>query len=225
MKHPKFAPALRKEIHFFDQHFEKGWMWYLSHFPVREEGILSGEASPHYYFFPEAAQRVAECLPNAKLIMLLRNPVDRAYSHYRHEITMGYERRAFHEAQDREFTFTDGVWKRKDLLANGTSQYVHFSYLSKGVYVTYLKKWMEKIPPERFLILKSERLFSEPHVVFPLVLNFLGVPQGNISTFPTYNEGNYEPLDNELKSQLQAFFAPYNLELSQFLGMDFSEWT
>jgi hypothetical protein len=225
MKHPRFLPALRKEIHFFDQHFHKGWLWYLAHFPVREENILSGEASPHYYFFSVAAQRVAECLPHTKLIMLIRNPVDRAYSHYKHEIAMGYEKQSFQDAQDREFTITDGIRTRKDLLANGTFQYVHFSYLSKGMYVTYLKHWMEKIPRERFLILKSEELFSEPRKVFSLVLDFLGIPQSDIATFPTYNEGSYEPLDNKLKSHLQEFYAPYNLELSRFLGMDFSDWT
>jgi len=223
MRNVTMVPALRKEIHFFDQHYYKGRSWYLAHFPVRNDDVLSGEASPHYYFFPEAAPRVAETLPNAKLIMLLRNPIDRAYSHYQHEVAMGYEKLSFEGAINREFTVTDGVWKPKDLRAKGISEYVHFSYLSKGLYITYLKRWMEAVERDRFLILNSERLFNEPGKVFPQVLSFLGLPSNGLTSFGTFNEGQYEQLDEKTRARLLAFYAPYNEELSRFLDMDF-EW-
>jgi len=224
-ENPKIVPALRKEIHFFDQNYSKGWAWYLAHFPIRKSDILTGEASPHYYFFPEAAQRIADTLPNGKLILLLRNPVDRAYSHYQHEVANGYEKLSFKDAISREYTISNGIWKPRSLRANGLSQYVHFSYLSKGLYVTHLKWWLTKIPRERFLILKSEFFFREPGAVLSQVLNFLGLPPNDRSNFSKYNEGNYEPLGQELRSQLLTFYKPYNDELSSLLGMDFSEWT
>jgi len=224
-ENPRIVRALRKEIHYFDQNYYKGWAWYLAHFPVRKNDILSGEASPHYYFFPEAAERVAESLPDAKLIILLRNPIDRAYSHYQHEVANGYEKLSFKDAISREYASTNGIWKPRDLRANGISQYVHFSYLSKGLYVKHLKWWMAKIPRERFLIQKSESFFSDPGDSFSQVLNFLGLPSNNLSSFRKYNEGEYEPLDDKLRSQLLAFYAPYNDELSRLLCMDFRDWT
>ena len=216
--------ALRKEIHFFDQNYNKGWTWYLSHFPVRKDDILSGEASPHYYFFPEAAQRVAQALPDAKLIILLRNPIDRAYSHYQHEVSMGYEKLSFKDAVGREFTIQNGVWKPNNLRADGAFKYVHFSYLSKGLYVKHLAAWLEAIPRERFLILKSECLFNDPGKAFSETLHFLGLPPASGSTFRKYNEGQYEPMEPEMRSRLRAFYQPYNNQLSEFLRMDFSDW-
>jgi len=221
----RIISALRKEIHFFDQHYYKGWTWYLSHFPVRKDDILSGEASPHYYFFPEAAQRVAQAIPNAKLIILLRNPIDRAYSHYQHEVAMGYEKLSFEDAVNREVTVSNGIWKPRSLRANGVFQYVHFSYLSKGLYVEHLKPWLERIPSERFLILKSESFFSNPGDVLAGALHFLGMPPTGRSTFRKYNEGQYEPMEREVRSRLRTFYEPYNKELSELLRMDFHDWS
>jgi len=218
------SPALRKEIHFFDQNYYKGWTWYLSHFPARGGGILSGEASPHYYFFPEAGQRIGEDLPGAKLIILLRNPIERAYSHYQHEFALGYEHLSFKEAIGREVEVTDDVWKPKSLRVNGTSQYVHFSYLSKGLYAQHLQSWFEKIPRERFLILKSESFFDNPGETLSRVLHFLGLPSSNPFAFKKYNEGRYEPLDSGMRSRLAKFYEPYNDKLSELLGMDFHDW-
>lgn len=224
-ENPRIVRALRKEIHYFDQNYYKGRTWYMAHFPVRKKDILSGEASPHYYFFPEAAERIGKSFPDTKLIMLLRNPVDRAYSHYQHEVANGYEKLSFKDAIVREYNITDGIWKPRDLRANGISQYVHFSYLSKGIYVKHLKWWMAKIPRERFLILKSEAFFNNPGDGLSKVLNFLGLPPSDRSNFRKYNEGEYEPLDDKIRSQLLAFYAPYNDELSCLLDMDLRDWT
>jgi len=224
MENRRVARALRKEIHYFDQNYNKGWTWYLSHFPIRKNDVLSGEASPHYYFFPEAAERVAENLPNGKLIILLRNPIDRAYSHYQHEVANGYEKLSFKDAMSREFDMSDGTWRPRNLRSTGMFQYVHFSYLSKGLYVTHLKPWLAKIPRERFLFLKSEDFFRNPGEVLSRTLNFLGLPPADQSSFRTYNEGEYQSLDAKLRSELLDFYAPYNDELSSLLSMDLRDW-
>ena len=223
-KSARIVGALRKEIHFFDQNYTKGWTWYLAHFPVRNDDILSGEASPHYYFFEEAAERVARVLPNASVIILLRNPIDRAYSHYQHEVELGYEKMSFEDAISREFNMSNGDWRRKNLRANGTSQYVHFSYLSKGLYVEQMKWWLERIPRERFLILKSESFFNNPGQVLSEVLQFLKLPPTDRSAFTKYNEGHYGPMGQEMRSRLKAFYEPYNRQLSELLRMDLRDW-
>src|SRR5687768_14227353 len=82
VEHPLVLPALRKEVHFFDNGYRRGLAWYRGYFPVRAGADISGEASPYYFFHPHAPRRIKECVPGVKLILLLRHPVMRAYSHF-----------------------------------------------------------------------------------------------------------------------------------------------
>ena len=228
---PRIAPPLRKEINFFDRGYHKGLTWYLAHFPVRtSEDFLTFEASTNYMFFPEAAQRVAGVLPNAKLIVQLRNPIDRAYSGYLLSVADGNEKGSFKDALSRECIIEGGqIRALRDLRERGIRDYVNFSNVARGLYVNQLKLWMSKIPRERFLVLKSESLFSEPDRVLPEVLNFLGLPSDGLPSFPKRNTMlsyniHFEPLDDQTRSQLREFYAPYNEELSRFLDLDLHEW-
>src|SRR5690348_836405 len=106
--HPFIEPATTKEVHFFDRRFHKGLAWYRGHFPTALEKyraehlrggmFLTGEATPSYLFLPYIPKRVVRVLPHARFIVLLRNPVERAYSHYRHAVELGHEHLAFEEA-------------------------------------------------------------------------------------------------------------------------------
>ena len=99
MQHPQIIGVARKELHFFDYKSALGSWWYRTNFPTKAEmaqrsaalgkPVLTGEASPYYLFHPHAARRIARLLPDVKLIALLRNPVDRAFSHYHHEVRGG----------------------------------------------------------------------------------------------------------------------------------------
>ena len=107
--HPCFELPTTKELHFFDRKFHRGLAWYRAHFPtylekcfaqrIQGRAFLTGEATPNYLFHPLVSRRVAEVLPRVKLIVLLRNPVDRAFSHYHHILDLGYEHLPFAEAQ------------------------------------------------------------------------------------------------------------------------------
>jgi len=219
------VPALRKEIHFFDQNYSRGLIWYLAHFPTRDNTVISGESSPHYYIFPEAARRISHDLPETRLIMLLRNPIDRAYSHYQHEVALGYEKDSFEEAIKREFYVDGSVWISQDLRPNGISEYVHHSYLSKGLYAKHLRCWLDCIPRKRFLMLKSETFFDTPEQTMMKVYDFLGVESVDKIAYRKYNEGHYGEIKPELRSRLQHFYEPFNRDLSDLLNMDFSDWT
>jgi hypothetical protein len=225
---PKVISALTKEVHYFDCNYAKGWTWYLAHFPIRtSDDTVTGEATPDYLFFPEVAQRVAEVLPKCKLIVMLRNPIDRAYSHYQHEVARGYESLSFESAIQREcMVGADGVLlKPKDLRERGVYAFSHFSYLSRGLYAEQLKLWMQKIPRKQFLILKSESFFKQPDKALSEVLEFLGLPSTGNYEIRKYNEGHYPPLGNDMRSRLRLFYAPYNEQLSQLVNMDFRDWT
>jgi hypothetical protein len=216
---------LRKEIHFFDDNYGKGWAWYLAHFPVRNSSVLTGEGSPNYMFYPVAMQRIADTLPNAKLIALLRNPIERAYSHYWHEVSLGYETLPFEDALNREYDMDNNCWRPWELGGRGIYEHEHFSYLSRGLYVKQLKPWMEKISRNNFLILKSEALFNDPGKVLSEALTFLGRPPSGCATFRKYNEEQYSPMSDITRARLRSLFRPYNEELSELLGMDFSQRT
>ena len=98
----------RKEVSYFTRHFGRGEAWYRTHFPTRARvavrrrrlhaQVRSFEATPDYLFHPLAAARAAQLVPDAKLIALLRDPVERAYSHYRHMVRLGFEDLSFDEA-------------------------------------------------------------------------------------------------------------------------------
>jgi hypothetical protein len=102
--HSSFMAPTTKELHFLDRNYHKGPLWYRAHFPtvwekayaqqMQRRAVVTGEASPYYLFHPHVYQRLAQIIPHAKLIVLLRNPVDRAYSHYYQSIELGYESRS-----------------------------------------------------------------------------------------------------------------------------------
>lgn len=170
-KHPKVIPAVRKEVHFFDSHYSKGLDWYRGHFPFYRNYIpivssskefITGEASPNYMIYPHAPKRIAETLPKAKLIVVLRNPVDRAYSHYKHQVRVGKETLSFEEAIDREDERIEGELEK--MIEDETYvslKYSLFSYLHRGIYVDQLKAWFNYFKREQILILETENLISE----------------------------------------------------------------
>jgi len=115
-KHPKIIPALKKEIHFFDNKFGKGLSWYESQFMQnpffcllkrkrKSEDTITGEASPYYIYHPHVPKRISKILPNVKLIAILRNPIERAFSHYNHEVRLGAEKLSFEDALKNVFLF------------------------------------------------------------------------------------------------------------------------
>ncbi|MBA3426416.1 MAG: sulfotransferase [Rubrobacter sp.] len=141
-QHPYVAPTSEKELHFFDsQKFNKGEGWYRSNFPppTSENGhkVITGEASPYYIYHPLAARRAAQVVPHARLIVLLRNPVDRAYSDYQNRLREGNEFLGFEEAIEAEEERIKGE-KEKMLADEGYSSASHrrHSYLARGVCTT-----------------------------------------------------------------------------------------
>ena len=154
-EHPDVGGATKKEVHFFDRSYHKGMDWYLAHFPERGESTVVGESSPSYLFHPDVPERVRRTLPHAKLIVLLRNPVDRAYSQYQMRLRRVGED-SFEEAVDEELA---------RLPSNGElpgPEKGHHAFLPRGVYADQLQRWLAVFPREQFLVLHSEAFFTRP---------------------------------------------------------------
>jgi sulfotransferase family protein len=229
VQHPNLSHALTKEIRFFDLNYHRGLPWYRSRFPSRRHremserrrgaGLMVGEASPDYLFHPLAPARVAHDLPQAKLIVLLRNPIDRAFSHYWHQFKRGHETLTFAAAIDAE---PDRLAGELDKILADPS-YVsyerhHHSYLARGIYVDQLAAWMELIPRDRFLIERSEDLFQDPRAVFRRVLEFLGLPDHDLTEYETFNAFSSGEMEPALRARLVEYFRPHNQRLEAMLG-------
>jgi hypothetical protein len=226
-KHPQIRPPFRKEIKFFDIHYLQGLGWYRAHFPTRfkmNPGIVTGEATPYYIFHPIARDRIAKILPNVRLITLLRNPVDRAYSHYNHMVRVGREPLSFEEAMDREAERLSG--EEGKILADprySTFNHLHYSYLARGRYVEQLEKWFKLFPREQMLILASEELYTSPASAYRKAIEFLGLSAWEPNDFKVYKQGAYEEMPSSIRKHLIDYYQPYNQKLYDFLNRKF-DW-
>jgi hypothetical protein len=232
VQHPHLSHALTKEIRFFDLNYHRGLGWYRSRFPSRRyrelvrrrQGfdLTVGEASPDYLFDPHAPVRVASDLPEVRLIVLLRDPVDRAFSHYWHQFKRGHEQLGFAEAIAAEPRRLAGELD-KTLADPSYVSYErhHHSYLARGIYVDQLTAWMERIPRDRFLIERSEDLFQEPRLVYRRVLEFLDLPGHDLTEYEAFNSFSSGQMDPALREQLVDFFRPHNRRLYEYLEHDF----
>jgi radical SAM protein with 4Fe4S-binding SPASM domain len=225
-RHPNIQPAGRKEIHFFDQHYEKGLDWYRSFFPPVGlfKGMLTGEASPRYFFLPYVPRRVAQAFPNIKLILLLRNPVDRAYSQYYHN----YRRRRVSESFETALALETAEPLNEEQLNTLLSdpvfnkKYRRTDYLARGIYIHQLNRWLDYFPLEQFLILKSEDFFKNPGKTMDRVFTFLGLEPHAITFFNKKNSYDYPPMNSAVRPKLLEYFRPFNRQLYHLLGVDYN---
>jgi hypothetical protein len=234
-QHPLVQPAASKELHFFDVHFDLGVEWYRRCFPAPrwEDGrrTITGEGTP-YLSHPLAPERMAQVVPGARLIALLRNPVERAYSDYQQVVRKGRETRTFEEAIVQEKRRSPGeegdAPKRKAHADLGDARH---GYLSRSTYVDQLLRWSEFFSREQMLVLKSEDLFEDPHQTLKIVLGFLGLPEWETEAPEILREqkardkrnaGGYEgEMDPSPRRRLEEYFAPHNRRLYDYLGRDF----
>jgi Sulfotransferase domain len=220
-EHPHIVPAAAKELHFFNSHFDLGIQWYRRCFPRPThkggQSTITGEATPSYLPDLLAPARVAEVVPRARLIVLLRNPVDRAYSHYQMGRRKGWEKTAtFEEAVVAEHavrplgervTLDDDSW-----------------YLSGGIYVDQLARWSSFFRDEQMLVIRSEDFSWRPEQTLKRVFGFLELPDwepqaGALHT--KLHRGGYEQeMQPATRRRLEEYFEPHNRRLYTFLGED-----
>ena len=224
-QHPQILRAARKEIHFFDQHYSRGSAWYGRQFPLCSAGHITGEASPFYMAHPLAAKRIAEHSPDTKLLVLLRNPADRALSHYHQEFRRHHDPLSFPEALAAEDRRTLQDWQALaagKLLTHSAAQ--RFSYRERGHYAKQLQPFLQRFPRERLAIFSSEQFFQEPLIVLAHLYHFLGVDPSfqPLDLFPR-KPGNYDPADQAVRQSLVQYYEPHNEALFSLISQRF-DW-
>lgn len=227
-QHPQIIEAKVKEVQFFSVYYNKGVMWYRSKFPTKyqiNERKITGEASPYYLFHPHAPKRIYKLLPNIKLIVMLRDPVDRAISHYFHELREENEFLPMEEAfRNEKKRIKPELIKMQADESYNSETYRCYSYKSRGIYVDQLIRYFSLFSKDKMLILKSEDLFSNPKGILKDVLAFLEVDAGILpNNLNPKNVGSYcAKVSSPIYKDLVNYYAPHNERLYQLLGRDFA---
>jgi hypothetical protein len=241
--------AVTEEVHFFDRHYSRGIDWYRDRFEGAENARAVGESTPDYMYVRDVPRRMAEYVPGARLIAILRDPVARAYSHYWHARTRGWERNSLAEALAAE---GPRMAEARDERARG-----RFAYVDRGRYLRQLQHVCEHFPREALHVLLFEDLRDRPTEAVRSVYRFVGVDDsvappdiGRVrNRFVTFRSMRlrkpirslprplrrvaarlniryvrYPPMPTEARERLRAEFAEGNRELASWLGRDLSAW-
>jgi hypothetical protein len=223
--HPGITGPPWKEVSFFDRHYPRGVAWYRGQFPLRPRGRLVGEASPGYLFHPLAPQRVRETVPEARLVALVRDPVERALSHYHHEVALGREPLAFEDALAAEEERTRGEQER---MVRDPSYFSHawwdYTYVARGRYAEQFERWFDVFPREQLLVVASDELAADTPSTYRRVLEFLGAAPYDLDEYPRVYEQSYDAIRPETRRRLAETFAEPNRRLYELLGRDLG-WT
>ncbi len=220
--HPDIETPAKKELHFLTDRFERGAEWYVGQFPATvPSGTLVGEATPYALFHPLAPRRLRDVAPHARIIALLRNPVDRAYSHYLHERARGHESLSFEDAIAAE---PGRLLSLETRIASGellvSDMHKRASYIERGRYARQLERWLAAFPRGQLLIVRSEDLYGDPAGATERVTDFLDLRPLRGDVFSTHNATAGPPMRPQIRDMLACEFAADNDRLTELLGWD-----
>ncbi|MDT9594393.1 sulfotransferase [Nocardioides zeae] len=235
LAHPQVMPMLPaaqhiKSPHWFTRHQGMPEAWYRGHFPTvaarerhraRHGGAFTVEADPLYLWDPRVAERARHAVPDARVVVLLRDPVARAHSHYRERVKAGVERLDFLAALDAEDARLAGEPERMADARYYARAWDWYSYRARGEYAPQVRRWQETFGSEQVLVLRSEDLYADPAATLARVQSFAGLDVHA----PTSTRRNAVPgadLPPAAQERLREHFAPHTHELARLLGT--GEW-
>jgi len=230
-QHPRLLAASIKEVHYFDGGLDPRWdkyadgeRLYRSYFPFRATTYIMKaqcfEASPCYIFNPLAVERMARTVPNAKIIVLLRDPVERAISHYFHELRRGRETECI------EVALASEEERLAPALASGNykdTRFINLSYKARGRYAEQLTRLFKYFDRDKVLVLEAEKFFETPMEVMCEVLSFIGVERfpRPINVQPAGAGANKTSVPSGVRESLRSYFSESNQALTALVGRPF----
>lgn len=230
--HPHLVrPTLDKGTGYFDDHYGRGRGWYLAHFPLRavarsraraqgvEGRIQAFECSGYYLFHPLAAQRLARDLPDAQVVVLVRDPVERAGSAHRHEVARGFETLGLEEAIDAEELRTRGESLRLGSEPGYTSfEHRHHAYVQRGEYAHQIARFVDALGEDRVHVVDADRFFAAPEQEFAGLQQRLGIPVWSPPRVERWNARPGGRTDDQLRRRLMRHYETHDAELALLLG-------
>ena len=228
-QHPSITKSAYDELGFFDVNYHLGLNWYRSLFPsvvtkifvkLKTKAFLTYDVTPSYVRRPWVAKRIHDMFPSTKLIVVLRNPVDKSYSQYYNSAKRG-ENRTFEQVVKEDM---DNIlkWKTKLKDDNYFATAVENSILARGFYAEQLPVWFDLFSKNQIMIIQSEKLSSDTKNVMNDVFQFLGLPIFDIPNTKKVNVSQYSKMNPETRELLINFFKPYNEKLFGLLGKKFN---
>ena len=234
-QHPNIEPCVVKEPRFFDMYYHRGLNWYRMNFPskwqkfvfnkIKHKKFMTGEASGAYLQNPHAPRRVHSLNPNMKLILLLRNPVDRAFSHYKRKVKNGSEKLSFEEVIEQEQSRIEGEQEKMEKNENYYSPIYHsLAYLTTGLYSIRLKRWLKYFSMEQILVLENGEFLLDPETVYNQAVEFLDLPKWKLPKYEKFSKQKLSmDMDSKTRDKLLEICKPYNEELYSLIGKRF-DW-
>ena len=218
-----------KEVHYFDDNFDKPEWWYRFHFPLKavleRRQAITGEGSPQYLYHPHVPKWIARTIPDVKIIICLRNPVNRAISSYYHYVRKGIETLPMREAFSRE---EDRIREDKRRMEEDKHyfgyKHKHFSYLEKGKYADQVARYLNWFDAKQVMIIKSENMFANVQTLLDDVVDFLGVQSYNLNSDAKHNSGGYKKVEEGVREELADYFRPHNERLYELLDIESPWW-
>ena len=230
--HPAVFNAMRqKEVHYFDNKYDRGLTWYQAHFPLKARARLAArrlgaepmafESGPYYMFHPSAAERILRDLPGVKLVVMVRDPVERARSNHAYSVNLGYETESFERALELEASRLEGEAER--IIADPTYvslSHQHHSYRIRGEYADQLERLEQLFGRERIHVVDSDDFFADPKPAYDSVLDFLGLPHCGYLAFGRNNAQPRTCVPSRVRVSLQEHYRPYDERLVRWLGRE-----
>ena len=238
IQHPLIAAASTDnnesvaDLHFFEYIISNNIQWYKSHFPIlfsksnkHKNSFITGEYTSTYMYHPDVPKRIFNLLPKIKLIVILRNPIDKAYSTYQQQFRFGEYTTSFEDAINAEFRRIDLNKDFPELNSDNPNfkNYVAQNIIRHGIYADYLETWLEIFNKEQILILNSDDLKKSTKETLRRVFNFLNVSNYDIKDTSQVNVGKYPTINKITRKKLIEFFKPHNQRLNKLLDTEF-DW-
>jgi len=232
-EHPCISRSPRDNIGFFNENYHLGINWYKSLFPTvfykkkmesKNKQCLFFDVTSTYMEEELTAKNVYEVNPNQKIIVILRNPVDRAYSHYHVNVKEKSEKRSFEDAVFEEMNRIKSeriIQNKNKNLRVFTPNNIH--YLKKGFYALQLKSWFKIFPREQILVLSTEEFQEDQNLIYKKIFDFLNIPNMKIKSIEKMEKGNYIPMKHDTRNLLLDYFRQCNHELFELINSEF-DW-
>jgi hypothetical protein len=232
--HPLVHSAnYHKGVNYFDVNYARDFSWYQGHFPTtamlraRARGRdtsgapITFEASGYYMFHPCAAERMARHLPDVRIVAMLRDPVERAHSAWKHELARGYETESFERALALEDDRLAGQVERMTADPGYQSHsHRHHAYVRRGHYAEQLRRLHEFFPPDRVHVIESESFFTRPEATYGDLLDFLELPAVLPARFDRWNGRPSAPMPDATRAHLREHFSTHDRSLAELLGRE-----
>ena len=224
VQHPDVRPPMRKETHYLDSNHHRGDRWYRAHFDASlgTREWITAESTPPYLSYPPAPQRLKLIAPHAKLVVLLRDPVYRAASQWRHRNRVGRDPRTFTEVIAAEESYDPATEASFDESPDALVTFRE-RVLSHGLYAVHLRRWFEHFEKEQLLIVDSADLFADESRTMAEIYAFLGLSSWEVPDTTVMNAGDDRSTEPTDVARLATYYRPHNEDLFDLLGRRF-DW-